>query len=287
MFYWRCDTASPAEDGAQIRITQGGTLLTLPSVREPIQEHTSEIGVITLPRKVPCECVSEWACVKRSEGGKWMKMRGSKSLSKSLAVYLYILLKILSFSLSRWIQSQNGAPLQFCSLDCSMLFLWTTTIGNHHDQRPLTAAAHRVVCRGSCGAWWKVVPCSWRETPQQADGEIRYLNDASGLLYSGQEIWGPGFLPHWLRGTFPRSVAISLPASSSSTSSCDSPSQLFFTPMWSIAPCRAEMHHTASLSAQEIWAYVLLYVWGRSAAERYDTLCLPTPNNGSSLQIRS
>lgn len=97
-----------------------------------------------------------------------------------------------------------------------------------------------VLCYVPWSNGWKVLP-SW-ETLQQADCDIRYLNDALGLPCSGQEIWAPRFLPHWSRGTFPHSLTISL-VGLFPLARCDSPLQLFVTATWSIAL----QSHTAAL----------------------------------------
>lgn len=163
--------------------------------------------------------------------GEWMKIRGHKSLRKSSAIYLYILLKILellSLPLSCLLWPRNVAALQFCSLNCSILFLWATTIANHHGQQPLTVMAHMVLYYVPCSALWRGLPGCCREALQQPDADICYLNDASGLRYIGREIWAPRFLPHWLRWTFPRSLTISF-AGPLPPLRCDSPLQLFVT----------------------------------------------------------
>lgn len=193
-----------------------------------------------------------------------MKIRGSKSLSKSFAVYLYILLKILellSLPLSCLMQPGNVALLQFCSLACSILFLWTKTMANHHGQQPLW---HTWFCATSPVAFDE--RCCLAETLQRAHGDICYLNDASGLQYSGREIWSRRFLPHWLRRTFPHSLTISLLASTTR--------EVWFSPSavchgrGKYCPpvgCRcSKMHHMVSLSDQEVWAYAVLCVSGCS-----------------------
>lgn len=106
-----------------------------PSVSELIQEHKSEIGVITLlcsTTKFPihvCVCASEWAGV--CEGwqvNENVRQQISKLILRRLFIYSFE--KSWSSSLFHfhaWYSLEEWCLLQPCSLHCSLLFLWTTT----------------------------------------------------------------------------------------------------------------------------------------------------------------
>ena len=122
--------------------------------------------------------------------------------------------------------------------------------------------AHLSLCSVHCSTWWNVPPGCCRETLQQAGGDVCYLDDASGFDVVAGIYERPGFCPIGREEHFPAVswlVCWPLPPVR-----CDSSPVAFCQGRVKYRPpatrCCAKMHHTVSLSVQEIWAHVVLYL---------------------------
>lgn len=185
-----------------------------PCVR--IQEHVSEMGVTALlstHTKFPSVSVHKWACVCGMES-EW-KCEAGKSLCCLFIFSFQNLGAAFSSTFKVGTAWKHGACCICAHSAALYYFLWTTTTANHHGKQPLTA-----VCTLSpCSIWWKAQGpgCFFeKHRNRQMVIFVTWMMLGGGGWYSGQEIWALRFLPHWLRGTFPHSLTISLLASSTS-----------------------------------------------------------------------